>query len=798
MNSLKTLLTTVLTWSRRHWFALSLGALTFSVFFAVYLSVLYQQLTHAFSQAQEFVPTRIYSDVARIQPPASRSQLETRLKALGYSSRAAANLEDSIEFTLHEIDYPTYLIPENHPTIDAAGHNITFQFSGSGNGAVLQAIRLGEKELADLYLEPEVVATLARGNQSIRSYLKFADIPAPIWKAILSAEDQHFLEHSGLDPRGLARAILVNIRTRSFAQGGSTVTQQLVKNLMARRSKNPFLKFNELFLSLMLEARYEKEQILERYLNEVYLGQVGSLEIHGVAEGAKHFFGKRVDELNLAEIALMAGLIRGPGFYSPYRYKDRAIERQRWILKKMVETGQIAEEEMQAALREPIRLAPPQGTSNKAPYFTDFVKAELIRQLKDKVSEQEIPSAGFRVYTTLDVVANQAAQRAVAAGIADLETRSKFTAGERLEGALAAVDHNTGFIRALVGGRSYSQSTFNRILNMRRQIGSTFKPIVYLTALAKGEDPNGIAYGPAYPMEDAAWTLNYDRGRQSWTPKNYEKEYMGWIPLRTALAHSINVVAAKLGVMLGIGEVIKTARAIGIDTADLPAVPSLALGVAELSPVELLRAYATIANHGVQDELTVIRGITLENRDLYARFVYHPKQTFPGGPTDLLTDMLTSVFSEGTAKYAVKMGFDRPAAGKTGTTSNHRDSWFAGYTPQLTAVVWVGMDQTPSAGKKEETEEAPTKKGKVILTGATSALPIWIAFMKEALSGEAPSAFPASAELIQARVDRKTGKLADSSCSETQVVLDKYLVGHEPRGSSCEAAWPTTIHETNL
>ena len=333
---------------------------------------------------------------------------------------------------------------------------------------------------------------------------------------------------------------------------------------------------------------------------------------------------------------------------------------------------------------------------------------------------------------------------------------------------------------------------------MRRQIGSTFKPIVYLTALAKGEDPNGIAYGPAYPMEDAAWTLNYDRGRQSWTPKNYEKEYMGWIPLRTALAHSINVVAAKLGVMLGIGEVIKTARAIGIDTADLPAVPSLALGVAELSPVELLRAYATIANHGVQDELTVIRGITLKNRDLYARFVYHPKQTFPGGPTDLLTDMLTSVFSEGTAKYAVKIGFDRPAAGKTGTTSNHRDSWFAGYTPQLTAVVWVGMDQTPAAGKKEETEEAPTKKGKVILTGATSALPIWIAFMKEALSGEAPSAFPASAELIQARVDRKTGKLADSSCSETQVVLDKYLVGHEPRGSSCEAAWPTTIHETTL
>jgi penicillin-binding protein 1B len=766
-----------------------------SIVFGFYLWTLYGQLKTAFNRQDQFVPTRIYSDVTRIAPPQSRSSIEERLKSLIYSYQANGN---EISFKLHPVDYPVYLIPETHPILNAGdlqSLTITLHFTGSRPESLLQSIDLGSQEVPDLYLEPEIVATLSKSGEAakkqIRALLNFSDIPAHIWKAVIAIEDQHFLEHSGLDPRGIARAIWVNLKTRSFAQGGSTITQQLVKNLMARRGKNLFSKVNEVFLSILLELTFEKEKILERYLNEVYLGQIGNMEVHGVAEGARHFFGKDVTELNLAETALMAGLIRGPGFYSPYRYKDRAMERQRLVLKKMVETGQIAQGEADQALQLPVHLAPPQTTTNKAPYFTDFVKAELIRQLKGKIAEQELSEAGLRVYTTLDLALNTAAQHAVSEGLADIEAKMKAgkdSRKERLEGALASVDHSNGFIRVLIGGRNYAESNFNRILNMKRQVGSTFKPLVYLSAIQRGRDAHGVPYGPGHPVEDSPWTLIYDRGKQKWAPKNYEKEYKGWTSFRSALAHSINTAAAKIGWEVGIDSIIKTARALGIES-DLPDVPSLSLGVAELSPIELLKTYATFANHGMQDDLTVIRAITQDNGNAYARFVYHPRQVFEAGAVDLLTEMLQSVFSEGTAKDAIKMGFDRPAAGKTGTTSNYRDAWFAGYTPQLTTVVWVGADLSNNKVSEQ-------KKG-LRLTGATSALPIWISFMKTALDGEPPLTFRFSPDILDVTIDQKTGLRAAPQCPISQVITEKYLKGLEPDGSSCEALWPPSIPQVN-
>jgi penicillin-binding protein 1B len=771
------------------------GVALLSIAFCIYLGVLYGQLKTAFNRQVQFVPTRIYSDVTRIATPETRAYVEEKLKNLAYVTSLNGS---EIHFRLHSSDYPTYLIPDGHPQLavmgspnapqDASQTEVVLSFSGNGADDLLQSVHLAGKEVQDIYLEPELVTTLTRsgklqdGKKEIRTLLKFQEVPALMWKAIIATEDNHFLEHSGLDPRGLGRAMLVNLRTRSLSQGGSTITQQLVKNLMARHTRNIVRKFNELFLSLLLEATFDKETILERYLNEVYLGQVGSFEIHGVAEGAEHFFAKDVKDLNLAEMAMMAGLIRGPGYYSPYRYRERALERQRFVLKRMVETGQIAQSEADAALKQPIRLAPPSTVANKAPYFTDFVKAELIRQLQGKKTEEEIAESGFRVYTTLDLSLNTAAQTAVARGISGLEKNMKLGATDRLEGALASVDHSTGYIRALIGGRNYAESTFNRILNMKRQVGSTFKPIVYLAALQKGRDPKGVPYGPGHPVEDSPWTLVYDHGRQEWAPKNYEKEYMGWISYRTALAHSINTATARLGFEVGIDNVIKTARALGIE-ADLPAVPSLSLGVAELSPIELLEAYAIFANHGVQDELTVIRSITHEDGSDYARFVYHPKQIFNPGPTDLLTDMLQSVFTEGTAKGALQMGFDRPAAGKTGTTSHHRDAWFAGYTPQLTTVVWVGMDQ-------------PRADSKVKLTGANSALPIWVDYMKKALEGEPPTPFPLSQYLSNVSIDTRSGLLSDGSCYPNQVITEKYEKENEPRSSGCSPVWPDSTPKT--
>jgi penicillin-binding protein 1A len=455
----------------------------------------------------------------------------------------------------------------------------------------------------------------------------------------------------------------------------------------------------------------------------------------------------------------------------------------------MAETGQLSEAESREAEKLPVRLAPPVTTANKAPYFVDFVKAELIRQLKDRMTEEEITQAGLKIYSTLHVPMNQAAQRAVARGIDQLEKSAK--APLRIEGALASVDHSTGFLRALVGGKDYARSTFNRILNMKRQVGSTFKPIVYLTALAKRNDSNGVPYGPAYPMEDSPWTLSYDRGRQTWSPKNYEPEFRGWITLRQALAHSTNTIAARLGHEVGIGKVIETAHELGIESP-LPEVPSLALGVAELSPVELLKAYATIAHHGVQDELTAIRAITADDGSIFARFVYHPQLIFEPGPADLISDMMTSVFTDGTASpTALRLNFTRPAAGKTGTTSNHRDSWFAGFTPQLTSVVWVGVD--PQGTAPGTTHSPGEKKGKVILTGASAALPIWIDFMKSALADEPPSQFPVSTHLKRIRIDRHSGRRASAECPDPQLLEENYLEEAESGDSACLPTYPNTL-----
>jgi penicillin-binding protein 1B len=700
---------------------------------AGYLTSLFHQLEQSFLAKQDSIPTRIFSDVTRVTPGAPRPWLEQRLKALGYHPSVSTG-NPELTFTLHPIRYPETLIPENHPTLGAArdSKTVTLEFEGKEPSAELVAIRLGSDEIPELYLEPELVGSLGNNDQKqVREWVSFADIPPTVWQAILAIEDQHFLDHIGLDWRGLFRAIFVNLKQLRFAQGGSTITQQLVKNLMERHDKNLLRKLNEALLAIFLEIRYSKEEILERYLNEVYLGQIGSLEIHGVSEGAKYFFGKRLAEIELHEAALMAALIRGPGYYSPYRYLDRAVERQKLVLKKMVETGHIAEEEMKEASRQRLRLAPPQPASNnKAPYFVDFVKAELIKKLEDRFTEEDLPKAGLRVYTTLLTPINQAAQKAVADGVGQQEqqilasknkTRKKGAPdpapsaspseapGLRLEGALAAVEQRTGYIRALVGGRSYAQSSFNRILNMKRQVGSTFKPIVFLAAFQKGRDAQGVPFTPAYPLEDAPFSLTYDRSQPTWSPKNYEPEFEGWVSLRKALAHSINTASARLAQEVGIQEIINTARGLGIE-GDLPAVPSITLGTPELSPVELLKVYSSLANHGQSDELTVIRAITLDDGTSVARFVLNPQWVADPAPVDALIDLMTTVFEDGTASPARSMGWSRPAAGKTGTTSAHRDSWFAGFTPQLTAVVWVGWDQVPP-----ETQKLPK------LTGATAA-----------------------------------------------------------------------------
>jgi penicillin-binding protein 1B len=749
-----------------------------------YFFYLVKQVEVAFDTPNEFIPTRIYSNVTKISPPLARSVIEQKLKALSYNVQIAGN---EISFTLHSPQYPDFLIPENHVTQKLKDKKIELYFEGIDAGSALERIQSEGNAVNEFYLEPEFVATLSSDKSQIREVLKFEDFPHTIPDAVMAAEDQHFYEHFGIDPRGFVRAILVDIKTLSFSQGGSTVTQQLVKNLMERRNRNLFMKVNELFLAPVLEMKYTKKQIFERYMNEVFLGQIGAYEIRGFSEGAKYFFGKQVRELNMGEIALLVGLIKGPAFYSPYRHFDRARTRQQYVLERMLETKKITELQFHSALKEPIRLAQAPQAANRAPYFVDYVKAELIRTLSDRFDEKEIPELGFQIYTTMDLNLNQTAQQLLQTGLTELEKKMNIQAPVQLQGAIAVADQSSGEVRALIGGRNYAESGFNRILNMKRQVGSTFKPIVYATAFRKIEDQRGNVYTPAYPVLDKEWNWKYDKSQPQWHPTNYEKEFLGWMPLKLALAKSINTAAARVAKDVGLDSIAETASLLGI-TTKIPLVPSIALGSVELSPIEVLNAYLNIANHGKSDTPYVIRAIQNPDGSEFFRSEYRPKQKIDAGIADMMTYLLQSVFSDGTASMSPAYGFDRPAAGKTGTTNDYRDSWFVGYTPQLTALVWVGLDTgliNQANVQKAEPGVKVKKPKKIHLTGATAALPIWLQLMKKTLEYEPALPFAESDNLQDVRLDIKSGQKAESSCPESQVVSEKVIVGREPKRTTC-------------
>ena len=766
-------------------------ALTLTSILGTYFFYLLKQVEVAFETSIEFIPTRIYSNVERIAPPQARGTVEHKLHALGYTVKA---LGSDLSFVLHSPQYPDYLIPENHPTFKLKDKHITLHFEGTQADSSLSSIDSDIGAVNEFYLEPEFVATLNSDKSQIRENFKFEEFPKAIPDAVMAAEDNHFYEHFGIDPRGFARAILVDIKTLSLSQGGSTITQQLVKNLMERRNRNLLMKANELFLAPVLELKYSKKQIFERYLNEVFLGQIGAYEVRGFAEGAKYFFGKKISELNMGEIALMVGLIKGPAFYSPYRHLDRATTRQRYVLERMMETQKITETEFNLALKQPIRLAQAPQAGKRAPYFVDFVKAELLKLLSDRFDEKEISELGFQVYTTLDLNLNQASQESLQTGLTALEAKLGIAGSVELQGAVASVDQATGEIKTLIGGRSYSQSTFNRILNMKRQVGSTFKPIVYATAFRQIEDSNGNTFSPAYPLDDSQWDWKFNANQPAWSPANYEHEKLGWISLKVALAKSISTTAARVAKRIGIENVIETAKFLGI-TTKLPNVPSVALGSVELSPIEVLEAYMTLANHGKADQPYVIKAIQNPDGSDFYKSEYRPKAKIDAGVADMMTYLLQDVFAEGTAMLAGKTGFDRPAAGKTGTTNDSRDSWFVGYTPQVTSLVWVGLDQglIDEAVKNAPKTSANKLPKKVRLTGALAALPIWLDIMKKGLQYEPPLPFPESDQLVDVRLDIHSGQKAESSCPESQVVMEKVIIGREPKKSTCLPGYPKDI-----
>ena len=753
--------------------SLVIGVVSAAALF-VYCASLFQELETMMGQTPHFQPSIIYSDAFVLRKGAiyDNTFLTERLKDLRLPYTEA---DGKIQWQSRRFDYPEFVLPLDSPLRPPPQSSLTVEID---DGRV-ESITMGENEVDAIALEPTAVAQLAGSHHEIRDYAKLQDIPTPLLQAIISIEDQRFLEHIGFDMRSLARAVWVNLQNRAMSQGGSTITQQLVKNLLGSTQKTLFRKARELVLAILIEARYDKDTILEKYLNEVYVGQIGSLEIHGVAEAARYFYNKQLDKLTLAEMALIAGIIRGPAYYSPYKYPKRSLERKDTVLRKMEELKIITEPELKTSLAENVVFAKPSLVNNRAPYFVDYVKAQVIEQLKDHISAEDLSAEGLRIFTTLDLPLQRRADDAVATTVRDLEARYKIAAPVRLEGLLVAADPATGSIRALVGGRSYSETTYNRVLNMKRQVGSTFKPIAYLAAFLKEIDQKGRAYSAAYMVDDEPWTYSYHD--KTWSPRNYEKAYRGHITLREAFINSINIPMARIATDVGMERVVETAKKLGIKE-NLPAIPSLSLGSVDLKPFDLLQAYSTIANRGEFVELTTVRGIVDENGRVLARFQPRRERAFEPPVIDLLSELLRGVTTNGTAKILPNLGYTKIARGKTGTTSFYRDAWFAGFSQGLVAITWTGFDELKIPDEEDE-EAMRNFKTPANLTGAGSALPAWARFFVKARPSKLEEPEPElDPSLERLQIDRTSGLRAKSTCPSELVYEEVFLPETAPTG----------------
>ncbi len=585
----------------------------------------------------------------------------------------------------------------------------------------------------------ELIASLFKEN---RAYLALTETPLDIQYAVIAVEDERFYQHPGVDLRATVRASWHNLLAREVVEGGSTLTQQLARNLFLTQERVFSRKLAEMLLALEIERRLTKQEILERYLNQVYFGQGA----HGIEMAARVYFGKHAKELTLAESALIAGLIRAPSASSPYQNFARAKERQRVVLQRMAELGYIPADQARAAAAQPIKLAAENNAGLvgiRAPYFVSYVLPYLIK----RYGEELVYTAGLRVYTTLDIPMQIAAERVVRDGV-DYGLKQALRTSQA---ALVALDPRTGYIRAMIGGYDFTKSQFNRAWQARRQPGSAFKPFIYTTAIANGMPPTKI-------IVDAP--VHYDiPGFQVWEPQNYEGTYSGPVTMRTAIERSINIPAIKTLDELTPARVIEYASRMGIKSPLNPYL-SLALGTSEVTPLEMASAYGVLATLGVRAEPIAVTRVT----DRFGRIL---EDNFPRRELVLsqevayvMTDLLKGVMLRGTGRAAA---IDRPAAGKTGTTDDYRNAWFIGYTPFLSTGVWVGND-----------DNTPMRR----VVGGTVPARIWASFMKIAVQGMPRDDWKRPDGVIIATVCGASGLLATGDCPSPRPEI--FIKGTEP------------------
>lgn len=568
-----------------------------------------------------------------------------------------------------------------------------------------------------------------------------------------------FFNHWGVSLKSIARAIWVNATAGQLRQGGSTLTQQLVKNFYLTNERSITRKATEAMMAVLLEMHYDKREILEAYLNEVFLGQDGQRAVHGFGLASQYFFSQPLSELKLHQVALLVGMVKGPSQFNPRRNPERALERRNLVLDLLAEQGVVTAEEAAAAKAKPLGVTPRGSMADSSyPAFLDLVK----RQLREDYRDEDLTEEGLRIFTSFDPILQSKAETA-------LEETLKRLAGRKgvdeVESAMVVSNPETGEIQALIGSRQPRFAGFNRAIDAVRPVGSLIKPAVYLTALERPSQYTLTSW-----VQDEPFSVKGQDG-QVWTPQNYDRQAHGTIFLYQGLANSYNLSTAKLGLDIGVPNVLKTLERLGV-SREWPAYPSMLLGAGALSPMEVATMYQTLASGGFNTPLRGIRSVLTAEGEPLKRYPFQIQQRFDPGAIYLVQNAMQRVMREGTGRSVYsQLPASLTLAGKTGTTNDSRDSWFAGFSQDLLAVVWLGRDDN----------------GKTPLTGATGALQVWTSFMRKA--DPLPLDMPMPENVVQAWIDPRTGQGSDSSCPGA--VQMPYIRGSEPApGQACGAGAP--------
>ncbi|CAH0532629.1 Penicillin-binding protein 1B [Vibrio stylophorae] len=683
-------------YQRLFWLGLKLAlvAIAILIVIGIYLDDRVRQRFDA-NQMWE-LPAVVYSRTLTLEPGASYNitQVKQELDALAYSkvrdpqrSGEYSASSSKIEMIRRPFDFIDGPESERHVMIsfaDGSVQNIVDAESG--------------KQLGFLRIEPKLLGLLESGMDEQRLFLPREQFPEILVDALLATEDRDFYQHGGVSPMAIVRAFAVNLQAGRTVQGGSTLTQQLAKNLFLSTERTLWRKLREAYIALIIDHRYSKDRILEAYLNEVYLGQNGSDEIHGFALGARLYFGRPIQELRIDQLALLVGVVKGPSYYNPWRYPERAQKRRDLVLKIMLENTLLSASEYEQAVTRPLDIQSKAKIASRQPAYFQ----QLKRELKAKVGDAFSPTLGLRVFTTLDPVSQQFLEQTIHHDVPKIDRTGK------LEAAGVIADRQSGEIRAMVGGVDASYAGFNRATDAKRQIGSLSKPAVYLAAWREPK-----RFDLATPIADKPITLRSEDGK-TWQPRNYDRKYREEVPAYQALAKSLNVPTVNLGMAVGLDKVIDTMVLLGVPANEIPKLPSILLGSLTLSPYQVTQMFQTIGNSGRYAELTALRAVSTQDGQQLYHFIPRSRQVVAEQAAWLTVYGMKQVVAQGTAR-ALQGEFGKAQlAGKTGTTDNNRDSWFVGIDGREVVTIWLGRDDNQSTN----------------LTGSSGALKVYRQYLK--------------------------------------------------------------------